>query len=76
MGAAQGARREQISFVDALRHLRWLLTVSAPPDLWVKLLRSERSDPRVRKRRASNYAFMVEPRTKLRQGLLTPKDAG
>ena len=73
--AAQGVPREQISFVDALRHLRWPLAASAPPDLWVNPLRPDRYEPRVRKRRPPNYPLMTKPRAKLRQALLTPKDA-
>jgi hypothetical protein len=73
--AAQGVDRERISFVDALRHLRWPLAATAPPELWVNRLRPDRYEPRVRKRRPPEYSLMTQPRAKLRQALRTPKDA-
>ncbi len=73
--AAQGVPRERISFVDALRHLRWPLATTAPPDLWVNPLRPDRYEPRVRKRRPPEYSLMTQPRAKLRQALRRPKDA-
>jgi hypothetical protein len=73
--AAQGVARERISFVDALRHLRWPLLATAPPGLWVNPLRPDRYEPRVRKRRPPEYSLMTQPRAKLRQALRTPKDA-
>jgi hypothetical protein len=73
--ARQGVPRERISFVDALRHLRWPLAATAPPDLWVNPLRPNRYEPRVRKRRPPGYSLMTQPRAKLRQALRKPKDA-
>lgn len=72
---AQGVPRERISFVDALRHLRWPLAATAPPELWVNPLRPDRYEPRVRKRRPPEYPLMTQPRAKLRQALRRPKDA-
>ncbi len=73
--AAQGVPRERISFVDALRHLRWPLATTAPPELWVNPLRPDRYEPRVRKRRPPEYPLMTQPRAKLHQALHRPKDA-
>ena len=73
--AVQGVPREQISFVDALRHLRWPPAAPAPPDLWINPLRPNRYEPRVRKRRPPEYSLMTQPRAKLRQALRRPKDA-
>jgi hypothetical protein len=71
----QGVERERISFVDALRHLRWPLTATAPPELWVNPLRPNRYEPRVRKRRPPEYPLMTQPRAKLRQALRRKHDA-
>jgi hypothetical protein len=73
--AAQGVPRERISFVDALRQLRWPPETADPPDLWVNPSRPDRYEPRVRKRRALNYSFMTQPRATLRKTLRKPKDA-
>lgn len=73
--ARQGVNRERISFVDALRHLRWPPAATAPPDLWINPLRPNRYEPRVRKRRPPGYSLMTQPRAKLRQALRKPKDA-
>jgi hypothetical protein len=73
--ARQGVPRERISFLDALRHLRWPPAATAPPDLWVNPLRPNRYEPRVRKRRPPGYSLMTQPRAKLRQALRKPKDA-
>jgi hypothetical protein len=73
--AAQGVARERISFVDALRQLRWPLAATAPPVLWVNPRRPDRYEPRVRKRRPPEYSLMTQPRAKLRQALRRPKDA-
>jgi hypothetical protein len=71
----QGVPRERISFLDALRHLRWPLAATAPPDVWVNPLRPNRYEPRVRKRRSPEYSLMTQPRAKLRQALRRPQDA-
>jgi hypothetical protein len=71
----QGVPRERVSFVDALRHLRWPLAATAPPELWVNPLRPDRYEPRVRKRRPPEYSLMTQPRAKLRRALQRPKDA-
>ena len=73
--AAQGVPRERISFVDALRQLRWPWEWPLPPPLWVNPLRPARYEPRVRKRRPPEYPLMTQPRAKLRQALRRPKDA-
>jgi hypothetical protein len=67
--AAQSVRWERISFVDALRQLRWPLEALAPPDLWVNPLRPGRFEPRVRKRRPREYPLMTHPRAVLRNAL-------
>ncbi len=67
--ARQGVARERISFVDALRHLRWPLVATAPPELWVNPLRPDRYEPRVRKRRPLEYPLMKQPRATLRKTL-------
>jgi hypothetical protein len=73
--AARDVPRGRISFVDALRHLRWPLAATAPPAVWVNPLRPNRYEPRVRKRRPPQYSLMTRPRAKLRQALRRPKDA-
>jgi hypothetical protein len=73
--AAQGVARERISFVDALRHLRWPLLATAPPGLWVNPLRPDRYEPRVRKRRPPEYSLMTQPRAALRKALRRKQDA-
>jgi hypothetical protein len=72
---AQGVPGERISFIDALRHLRWPLAAPGPPELWINPLRPNRYEPRVRKRRPPEYSLMTQPRAKLRQALRRPKDA-
>ncbi len=72
---AQGVPRERISFVDALRHLRWPLAATAPPSLWVNPLRPDRYEPRVRKRRPPEYSLMTQPRAALRKALRRKNDA-
>jgi hypothetical protein len=76
-GAAvtQGVARERISFVDALRHLRWPLIATAPPEVWVNSLRPDRYEPRVRKRRPPKYALLTQPRAALRKALRRNDDA-
>jgi Transposase DDE domain len=73
--AAQGVPRERISFLDALRHLRWPLAATAPPPVWVNPRRPDRYEPRVRKRRPPEYSLMTQPRATLRQALRRSKDA-
>ena len=73
--AAQGVPRERISFVDALRHLRWPLAPSAPPALWVNPLRPNRYEPRVRKRRPLEYPLLKQPRAALRKACRKKTDA-
>jgi len=72
---AQGVARARISFVDALRHLRWPLAATAPPELWVNPLRPDRYEPRVRKRRPPKYSLMTKPRAALRKALRRKNDA-
>jgi hypothetical protein len=73
--AAQGVPRTRISFVDALRHLRWLLAATAPPELWVNPLHPGRYEPRVRKRRPPEYYLMTRPRAALREASRRNNDA-
>lgn len=72
--AAQGVPRERISFVDALRQLRWPPATPAPPDLWVNPQRPNRYEPRVRKRRPPGYPLMTQPRAALRKALRRKQD--
>lgn len=73
--AAQGVPRERISFVDALRQLRWPPVTAAPPDLWINPLRPDRYEPRVRKRRPPGYSLMTQPRAVLHKALRRKQDA-
>jgi hypothetical protein len=73
--AAQGVARERLSFVDALRQLRWPLAATAPPGLWVNPPRPDRYEPRVRKRRPPEYPLMTQPRATLRKALRRKNDA-
>jgi hypothetical protein len=73
--AMQGVPCAQISFLDALRHLRWPLAATAPPDLWVNPQRPNRYEPRVRKRRPLEYPLMKQPRAVLRKALRRNNDA-
>ena len=76
--AAQGVPAERISFVDALRYLRWPLAPDAARcadrpggvcPLVVNPLRPGRFEPRVRKRRPPEYPLMTQPRRTLRKAL-------
>jgi hypothetical protein len=73
--ASQGVARLRISFVDALRQLRWPLAWALPPPLLVNPLRPARYEPRARKRRPPVYDLMTKPRAKLRQLRPKPRDA-
>jgi hypothetical protein len=72
--AAQGVPHERISFVDALRHLRWPRAATAPPGLWVNPWRPGRYEPRVRKRRPLEYPLLKQPRAVLRNALQRKDD--
>lgn len=65
----------RISFLDALRYLRWPLLGDAAPPLLLVPLRPGRVEPRVRKRRPLNYPLMTQPRAKLRNALKTKHNA-
>ena len=65
----QGVTPDRISFVDALR---WLVAAGTGLPLRrirVLPLRSDRHEPRVRKRRPKNYQLMTKPRAELMQAL-------
>jgi hypothetical protein len=71
----QAAERQQvpvsrISFVDALRWLRWRQPGEGLPDLKVNPDRTDRVEPRVRKRRPNRFTVMTKPRATLRKALL------
>jgi Transposase DDE domain len=72
----QAAQRQQIadanriSFINALRWLRALLSVvltGPTPDLIVNPIRSDRYHPRVKKRRMKEYDLMNKPRSEYAQ---------
>lgn len=73
--AAQAVPREQISFVDAWRQLRWPLPGTAPPNLWTNPLRPDRFEPRYRKRRPPSYPLMTRSRRVLQREMLDRYDA-
>jgi hypothetical protein len=69
---AQAAQRQEIadanrvSFIDALRWLRWLLSVmpsGSTPELIINPIRPGRYHPRVTKRRKKEYDLMNRPRS-------------
>jgi len=74
---AQGVAPQRISFVDALRYLRWPLEPAPgrPPQrptsapLVVNPRPPGRFEPRVRKRRPPEYPLMTQPRRALRKAL-------
>jgi hypothetical protein len=68
--ARQGAKPERISFVDALRWLRWSRPGEEVVALKVNPDRPDRVEPRVVKRRPKPYKLMRRPRPKLRPALL------
>jgi Transposase DDE domain len=71
----QGVPVERISFVDALRWLTEARAGVALPKLVVNPDRSDRAEPRVRKRRPKQYPLMTIPRSELRKALLKKKVA-
>lgn len=71
----QDVAREHISFLDALRSLRWPLDPDDSPTLLILPQRPDRIEPRVRKRRPPNYPLMTQPRAQLRKELLKKHDA-
>ena len=59
----------RLSFIDALR---WLQTADLGDELnaiFVNPVRSDRYEPRVRKRRPKNYPLMKKPRCQLKKEL-------
>lgn len=71
----EAARRQQvpvsrISFVDALRWLRWREPGAELPDLKVNPDRPDRVEPRVVKRRPKPFKLLTKPRSVLRKALL------
>ncbi len=65
----QGVDVRRISFIDALRWLQTATPDSELPALVVNPHRSNRLEPRVRKRRPKQYPLMTKPRRKLKQEL-------
>ena len=66
----QGVSPERISFVDALRWLRWARPGDEVPRLRVNPERPGRVEPRARKRRPKQYDLLTKPRAELRKALL------
>jgi Transposase DDE domain len=76
----EAARRQRvatnrISFIDAWRWLRSARPGERLPNLLVNQCRPDRIEPRVRKRRATQYKLMQRPRHELRKALLANKIA-
>lgn len=65
----QGVDVRRISFIDALRWLQSALPGDALPKLVVNPLRTNRIEPRVRKRRPKEFPLMKRPRRQLRKEL-------
>ena len=63
----------RISFLDALRWLTHPLPGGDLSDILVNLLRPDRAEPRVIKRRVKQFPLMKEPRSVLRKRLLGNK---
>ena len=59
----------RISLVDAVRWLQSARPNDELPNLVVNLQRPNRLEPRVRKRRPTQYPLMVKPRRQLRKEL-------
>ncbi len=68
----QGVPVDRVSFVDALRWLMEARPGAALPKLVVNPDRSDRVEPRVRKRRPKQYPLMTKPRSELHKSLLGP----
>lgn len=73
LAAARGQSTQlaRISFVDALRWLAEACHYQPALQLHVNPARSNRSEPRVRKRRPKEYPLMTQPRRQLRKQLMT-----
>jgi hypothetical protein len=65
----QGVDVRRISFVDALRWLQSASPGDALPNLVVNPLRTNRLEPRVRKRRPKEFPVMKKPRRQLKKEL-------
>lgn len=65
----QGVSPARISFIDALRWLATAIPSDEQRALVVLPNRTDRSEPRVRKRRPKTYPLMTKPRSELRQAL-------
>jgi DDE family transposase len=74
--SAQQVPVDRISFVDALRWMRHARRGDALPKLVVNPLRSNRIEPRCRKRRPKQYDLMNKPRDVLRKALKMRVRAG
>jgi len=61
---------ERISFIDALRWLRWRVPGAELPELKVNPDRPNRVEPREVKRRPKPYKVLTEPRDQRRKALL------
>lgn len=74
-GQQQKVLPDRISFVDALRWLRQARRGEAIPRLKVNVLRPDRVEARVKKRRPKQYTLMNKPRAVLRK-LATAQHVG
>jgi hypothetical protein len=74
-GRRQGVAPDRISFVDALRWLRYARAGEEWPRLRVNPARPGRVEPRVRKRRPKQYDLRRKPRAELRKALLDKRRA-
>jgi hypothetical protein len=71
----QNTEPQRISFIDALRWLQPGKPVVTLPRLIVNPRRTDRIEPRCRKRRPKNYPLMTKPRRTLRKLLKKRRDA-
>ena len=68
----QGVPEQRISFIDALRWLMHATPDGKSPTLHVNLLRRNRSEPRVVKRRPKKFQWMTKPRDQMRKAMEQP----
>lgn len=71
----QGVAPDRVSFIDALRWLRYAEPDDELTPLVVNPDRRGHVEPRVRKRRPKEYPVMKQPRHELRQALMEAADA-
>jgi hypothetical protein len=73
--ARQGVAPERLSFVDALRWLRWSPPGAKVVKLRINPDRPDRVEPRVLKRRPKPFSLLTQPRATLRKALLKQQPA-